>query len=179
MEYLPGIHWRRTLTQEPTWGNTRSMTFKLRHLIVLLFALVLGAAAMYVEMNPWLRILVAALLLIPVIYGADGLGIPKLMNVLPDPAVRHRQFGVLRSQVMQLLDLVRRLNWLRVDLERGVRNEDDVRTEIVQAEQRLDEILAEIRSVAGQPSPQVPAPEPEVDEKSEDFSPHQSAQEQL
>jgi hypothetical protein len=33
--------------------------------------------------------------------------------------------------------------------------------------------------VAGQPSPQVEVPEPEVDEKSEDFSPHQGAQEQL
>ena len=178
MEYLLGIHWRRRLTQEPTWGNTRSMTFKLRHLIVLFFALVLGAAAMYVEMNPWLRILVAALLLIPIIYGADGLGIPKLMNVLPDTGVRHRQFGVLRSQVIQLLDFVRRLNWLHVDLERGVRNEDDVRTEIAQAEQRFDEILAEIRSVAGQPSPETVVPEIVVAEEKEDFSHSQSVQEQ-
>jgi len=178
LAYLPGIHWRRKLTREPTWGNTRSMTFKLRHFFVLLFALVLGAAAMYVEMNPWLRILVAALLLVPIIYGADGLGIPKLMNVLPDPVVRHRQFGVLRSQVMQLLDLVRRLNWLHVDLERGVRNEDGVRTEIVQAEQRLDEILVEIRSVAGQASPETVVPEIVVAEEKEDFSHSQSVQEQ-
>ena len=133
---------------------------------------------MYVEMNPWLRILVAAFLLIPIIYGADGLGIPKLMNVLPDPAVRHRQFGVLRSQVIQLLDLVRRLNWLHVDLERGVRNEDDVRNEIARAEQRLDEILAEIRSVAGQPSAETVVPEMVVAEEKEDFSHSQSAQEQ-
>ena len=174
---MSGIRWRSTLTQEPTWGNTRSMTLKLRHLIVLLFALVLGAAAMYVEMNPWLRMLVAALLLVPIIYGADGLGIPKLMNVLPDPAVRHRQFGVLRSQVMQLLDLVRRLNWLHVDLERRVRNEDDVKTEISQAEERLDEILAEIRSVAGQPSPETVGSEIVVAEEKEEFSHSQSVQE--
>jgi len=154
------------------------MTFKLRHLIVLLFALVLGAAAMYVEMNPWLRMLVAAFLLIPIIYGADGLGIPKLMNVLPDPSVRHRQFGVLRSQVIQLLDLVRRLNWLHVDLERGVRNDGDVKTEIAQAEQRLDEILAEIRSVAGRPSPEPVVPEIVVAEEKEDPSHSRSVQEQ-
>ncbi len=149
------------------------MTYKLRHVIVLLFALVLGAVAMYVEMNPLLRVLVAAFLLIPIIYGADGLGIPKLMNVLPDPSVRHRQFGVLRSQVRQLLDLVRRLNWLNFDLERGGRPEDDVKAEIASAERRLDEILTEIRSAAGRSSPSI-----ELAEEMESLSHHESAQEQ-
>ena len=143
------------------------MSFKLRHLAVLLFALVLGAVAMYVEMNPLLRVLVAALLLVPIIYGTDGLGISKLLNDLPDRSIHNRRFGVLRSHVMQLLDLVRRLNWLQVDLERGVRNEDDLKAEIDLAERRLDEVLTEIRSVAGQPSP-----DSEVDEETEVFSPH-------
>ena len=129
---------------------------------------------MYVEMNPWLRILVAAFLLVPIIYGADGLGVPKFLNVLPEGTVRPRQFGVLRSQVRQLLDVVRRLNWLTVDLERGVRNDDDVKAEIALAERRLDEILAEIRRAAGQSSE-----ETEVDEESEDFSHHQSDEGQL
>ncbi len=75
---------------------------------------------------------------------------------------------------MQLLDVVRRLNWLNVDLERGVRNEDDVKAEIALAERRLDEILAEIRRAAGQSSE-----ETEVDEESEDFSHHQSDEGQL
>ena len=43
------------------------MTYKLRHILVLFFALGLGAAAMYVEMNPWLRLLVAGFLLVPII----------------------------------------------------------------------------------------------------------------
>ena len=129
------------------------MTYKLRHVIVLLFSLVLGAVAMYVEMNPLFRVLVAALLLIPILYAAEGLGISKLLNVLPDPSVRHRRFGVLRSEVIQLLDLVRRLNWLNFDLERGGRNEDDVKAEIALAERRLDEILTEIRASAGRSSP--------------------------
>ena len=149
------------------------MTYKLRHVIVLLFALVLGAVAMYVEMNPLLRVLVAAFLLMPIIYAAEGLGISKLLNVLPDPSVRHRRFGVLRSEVIQLLDLVRRLNWLNFDLERGGRDEDDVKAEIALAERRLDEILTEIRGSAGRSSPS-----PEVDEDRERFSHHQSAQEQ-
>ena len=140
------------------------MTFKLRHLIVLFFALVLGAAAMYVEMNPWFRILVAAFLLIPIIYAAEGLGISKLLNALPDPSVRHRRFGDLRSEVIQLLDLVRRLNWLNFDLERGGRPEDDVKAEIASAERRLDEILTEIRSAAGRSSTGI-----EVNEEREDL----------
>jgi hypothetical protein len=116
---------------------------------VLFFALFLGAVAMYIEIAPWLRLLVAGFLLFPIIYAADGLGIAPLMNVLPQRRVRHRQFGVLRSEVMQLLDVVRRLNWLTVDLERGVRNKDAVTAEIAFAERRLGEILDEIRNAAG------------------------------
>ena len=127
---------------------------------------------MYVEMNPLLRVSVAAFLLIPIIYAAEGLGISKLLSVLPDPSVRHRRFGVLRSEVIQLLDLVRRLNWLNFDLERGGRNEDDVKAEITLAERRLDEILIEIRGVAGRSSPGI-----EVVEEREGFSQHESAQE--
>ncbi len=128
------------------------MTYKLRHVGVLFFALFLGAAAMYVELDPWLRVLVAGFLLIPIIYAADGLGIPRMLNGLPTRTIRDRQFSVLRSEVRQLLDVVRRLNWLTVDLERGVRNEGDVKAEIALAERRLDEILDEIRSAAGRSS---------------------------
>ena len=125
------------------------MTLKLRHMAVLFFALFLGSVAMYVDIAPWLRLLVAGFLLFPIIYAADGLGIAPLMNVLPQRRVRHRQFGVLRSEVMQLLDVVRRLNWLTVDLERGVRNKDAVTAEIAFAERRLGEILDEIRDAVG------------------------------
>jgi hypothetical protein len=138
------------------------MTLKFRHLVVFFFALFLGAVAMFVEISPWLRVVVAAFLLLPIIYAADGLGIAPMLNVLPDRRVRHRQFGVLRSEVMQLLDVVRRLNWLTVDLERGVRNADAVKAEIAFAEGRLDEILTEIRNAAGQSST-----EEDFDEESE------------
>jgi hypothetical protein len=138
------------------------MTLKFRHVVVLFFALFLGAVAMFVEISPWLRLVVAAFLLLPIIYAADGLGIAPMLNVLPDRRVRHRQFGVLRSEVMQLLDVVRRLNWLTVDLERGVRNADAVKAEIAFAERRLDEILTEIRNAAGQSST-----EEDFDEESE------------
>lgn len=128
------------------------MSYKLRHVAVLFFALLLGAAAMFIEINPWLRVLVAACLLLPIIYAADGLGIARLLNVLPDRRIRDRRFGVLRSEVVQLLDVVRRLNWLWVDLKRGIRNADDVKAQIALAEQRLDEILAEVRAAAGRPT---------------------------
>ena len=128
------------------------MTLKLRHVAVFFTALFLGAVAMYIEIDPWLRVVVSGFLLVPIIYAADGLGIAPMLNVLPDRRERHRRFGVLRSEVMQLLDLVRRLNWLTVDLDRGVRPEEDVKAEIAVAERRLDEILAEIRSAAGRPS---------------------------
>ena len=125
------------------------MTYKLRHVGVLFFALFLGAAAMYVELNPWLRMLIAGFLLIPIIYAADGLGVPRILKVLPAATTRDRRFSVLRSQVVQLLDVVRLLNWLTVDLERGVRKEGVVKAEIALAEQRLEELLTEIRNAAG------------------------------
>ena len=128
------------------------MTLKLRHVAVLVTALLLGVVTMYIEIEPWLRVMVSGFLLLPVIYAADGMGIAQLLNVLPDRRERNRRFGVLRSEVMQPLDLVRRLNWLIVDLERGVRPEEQVRAEIAVAEQRLDEVLAEIRSAAGRAS---------------------------
>ena len=53
---------RGTQTQESSRGHARSMTYKLRHVIVFFFTLFLGAVAMYVEMDPLLRVLVAALL---------------------------------------------------------------------------------------------------------------------
>ena len=107
---------------------------------------------MYVELEPWLRMLLAGLLLIPIVYASTGLGVPRMVNALPAQPIHDRQFSVLRSEVIQLLDVVRRLNWLTVDLERGVRNEDDIKAEIARAEERLDEILAEIRSAAGRSS---------------------------
>ncbi len=119
------------------------MTLKLRHVAVFFFALFLGAVAMYIDIAPWLRVLVAAFLLVPIIYAADGLGIAQMLNVPPDRRVRQRRFGVLRSEVKQLLDVVRRLNWLNFDLERGVRKDDVVKAEIASAEQRLREILSE------------------------------------
>ena len=128
------------------------MTLKLRHVAVFFFALFLGAVAMYIDIAPWLRVLVAASLLVPIIYAADGLGIAQMLNVLPEPRVRQRRFGVLRSEVRQLLDVVRRLNWLNFDLERGVRKEEVVKAEIALAERRLREILSEIRSAAGRSS---------------------------
>ncbi len=117
---------------------------------------------MYVELEPWLRMLLAGLLLIPIVYASTGLGIPRMVNALPAQAVHDRQFSVLRSEVIQLLDVVRRLNWLTVDLERGLRNEGDVKAEIALAERRLDEILDEIRSAAGRSST-----DPVVDEETE------------
>ena len=128
------------------------MTLKLRHVVVFFFALFLGATAMYIDIAPWLRVLVAGLLLIPIIYAADGLGIAAMLNVMPDRRVRHRRFGVLRSEVIQLLDVVRRLNWLNFDLERGIRDNDVVKAEIAFAERRLNEILGEIRRAAGRSS---------------------------
>ena len=135
---VSGIRGENT-DKSPSGAQARSMTLKLRHVTVFITSLVLGAVAMYIEIDPWLRVVVSGFLLVPIIYAADGLGIAPLLNVLPDRREHNRRFGVLRSEVAQLLDLVRRLNWLTVDLDRGVRPEEDVKAEIAIAERRLDE----------------------------------------
>ncbi len=58
----------------------------------------------------------------------------------------------LRSQVQQLLAEIRRLNWMAVDAERGFRSRKQATQEMDLIEERLKQLIAEVRGLAGQTS---------------------------
>ena len=99
-----------------------------------------------------LRVVVAVLLLVPILQAADGLGLSQRLNQRSSKKSRDRQYNALRARIGMLLDVVRRLHWLAVDKERGLRNEDDVQSDLDIALKRLEEIFGEIRHEAVQVS---------------------------
>ena len=128
------------------------MRSKLLYTLVLITAFFLDAVVIFVFTDAMLRVILGLLFLLPIIWAADALGIADVISDLPRTKVRHRQFGALRSHVRLLLDVVRRMNWLAVDLERGIRSPSEVEEELDGAYERLKEIVEEIRSSAGRAS---------------------------
>ena len=128
------------------------MRSKLLYTVVLIAVFFLDAMVIYVFTDPVMRVTLALLFLLPIVWAADALGIADMISDLPRTQVRHRQCGALRSNVGQILDVVRRLNWLSVDLKRGIRPEDEVKEEMDQAYGRLQSIVDEIRDTVGRAS---------------------------
>ncbi len=125
------------------------MRSKLLYIVVLVTAFLLDAVVIYVFTDPLARVTVGLLFFLPILWAADALGIADVISDLPATRIHHRQYGALRSHVRLLLDVVRRLNWLAVDLERGIRSEDEVREEMNQAHDRLKGIVEGIRDTVG------------------------------
>ena len=65
---------------------------------------------------------------------------------------RGRVFRELRSQVVLLLEQVRRLNWIAVDAERGFRNQDEATREMDDIEDKIRGIITDVRRAAGRPT---------------------------
>ncbi len=122
------------------------------YLVVLVLAVLLDAIILYVPVDAIQRLIIG-LLLVPIILGA---GVRYEMTTLRGTqsvwASRGRVFRELRSQVVMLLEQVRRLNWIAVDAERGFRNQDDAMREMDEIEEEIREIVTDVRRVAGRPS---------------------------
>jgi len=120
--------------------------------LLLITALVVEGIVLYAVDVPQTRLVVGLLLLAVIVWSSARLGVSEL---LPDAHARkmnQRRFVRLRSQVGQLLDEIRRLNWMAVDAERGFRSRDTAVREMDQIEGRLKDLIEEIRSVAGEMS---------------------------
>lgn len=136
---------------------------KLFYIVVLVTAFFLDAIVSYVFTNAVMRVAFGLVILFPIVWAADALGIAHKFSDLPKTRTRHRQYRALRSNVVLLIDVVKRLNWLAVDLERGIRDRDEVTKEMEQAYELLKEILEEIRDTAGRASAGLDVPvEPDL-----------------
>lgn len=126
------------------------MRSKLLNAFLLAIGLVLDAAIIFFLVDPWLRLTLGLLLLMPIVWLASHLGVAELLGNLPTVKVRDRRFPALRRNVEALLDEVKRLNWLVVDLDRGFRDRGTVEAEVKVSEQQMEKLLVKIRKTAGQ-----------------------------
>ncbi len=128
------------------------MRSKRLNALLLAVAVVLDATILFILPGPWTRLILGMSLLVPLLILASHLGVPGLVGDLPTIRIRHRRFPLLRTNVAALLDEVRRLNWLVVDLDRGFRDRDTGATDMEISRKRLGELLEEIKRTAGRPA---------------------------
>lgn len=119
-------------------------------LMALLAALIADALVLVFVDDPWGRLLLGLLLLAVIVWSSARIGVLDLITGSPTEPVYKRRFVRLRGQVQQLLDEIRRLNWMAVDVERGFRSRDTAAQEMDVIEARLKTIIEEIRGTAGQ-----------------------------
>jgi len=121
-------------------------------LILLLAAIAGEAFVLYFAADPLLRLIVGLLLLAVIVWASARIGLVDILSQSPPETIHKRRFGLLRTQVQQLLAEIRRLNWIAVDVERGFRTRDRALREMDAIEERLRGLIAEIRGTAGQTS---------------------------
>ncbi len=126
------------------------MRSKRLNALLLVIAVVLDAGILFFVQGTWVRLFMGVWLLVPIIVMASYLDVAGMLGDLPTISRRERHFPLLRTKVTALLDEVRRLNWLVVDLDRGFRSRNTVEADMEMSEQRLQELLKEIQRAAGQ-----------------------------
>ena len=99
-----------------------------------------------------MRLIVGLLLLPIVLWAGTRLEIQEVLANQESPASRGRVFRELRSQVVLLLEHVRRLNWISVDAERGFKNRDEAMQEMDAIENEIRGIITDVRAAAGKPT---------------------------
>ncbi len=120
--------------------------------VILIAALLADVAVLVFVREPAARLALGLLLLAPIVWSSARLGVVELVTQAPSDKVHKRRFVQLRSQVQQLLDEIRRLNWMAVDAERGFRSREAAMREMDKIEVRLKDLIEEIRSTAGRMS---------------------------
>ncbi len=119
-------------------------------LIVLIAALLADVAVLLYVRDSGARVSLGLLLVALIVWSSARVGVVELVTQSPAERVQKRRFTRLRSQVQQLLDEIRRLNWMAVDAERGFRSREKALQEMDMIEERLKNLIQEIRGTAGQ-----------------------------
>ncbi len=122
--------------------------------VVLITALIADIFVLYFLEDPAARLSLGLLLLAPIVWASARVGVVELLTETQPDQVHKRRFTRLRNQVGQLLDEIRRLNWMAVDAERGFRSRETAIQEMDAIEGRLKAIIEHIRNTAGQMTPE-------------------------
>ena len=134
------------------------------YVAVLILSVLLDAVVLYYPVDPAPRLIIGLLLIPIILWAGIRLEVDGMLATQSRWGSRGRVFRELRSQVVLLLEQVRRLNWIAVDAERGFRNQDDATREMDEIENEIREIITDVRRAAGRPtqSPETgTVPEPE------------------
>lgn len=123
------------------------------YLSVLVTAVVGNASALYFPTDPNQRLLLGLLLLPMILWAGTRLEVMEILANQARWASRGRVFRELRSQVVLLLEQVRRLNWIAVDAERGYRDRDEAMREMDAIEDEIRGIITDVRRAAGRSAP--------------------------
>ena len=107
------------------------------------------AAVLYFPASPSQRVVVGLLLVPVMLWTGIQLEAMAMVTNRDRWASRGRVFRELRSQVVLLLEQVRRLNWIAVDAERGFRDRDSAMREMDAIEDEIRGIITDVRRAAG------------------------------
>lgn len=128
--------------------------------IILIVALIAAIVLIYDSARPGRTLLGGALLAIIVWTSAQ---IPVVQIIRETVTNRpRRRFHQLRSQTVQLLAEIRRLNGIAEDEKRGFRDQRTAELEMETIEARMRELLAGIQTAAGVTSPEDQAKQSEA-----------------
>ena len=122
------------------------------YLTALVLAVLLDALVLYFPVDAAPRLIIGLLLLPIILWSGIRFEVTAMDASQSRWATRGRVFRELRSQVVLLLEHVRRLNWIAVDAERGFRNQDEAMREMDDIENEIREIITDVRQAAGRPT---------------------------
>lgn len=122
--------------------------------IAILVGATLGVVAVLVWVDDPLWRAAGGLLLVALIVGtAMELGAVRALQMSAVPPAPPRRFHRLRARVEELLEEIRRLNWVAVIGPSGFQHSAAARDERATIERRLSELLEEIKTAVGEASP--------------------------
>ena len=135
---------------------------------VLSVALLLEGAVLYFMEDPTLRLYVGLALFLLIGWMLASSQVAEVIGDLPGPT-RQRRHPKMRAQVELLLAEISRLNGMAVDGYRGFREQKEAVAEMDAIEERMRDLVSEIRREAGVVSDEHdPGPMPDEPSESEE-----------
>jgi len=104
---------------------------------------------LYAVQHPSARLSLGIFLLTPIIWAAARIELVDYVQTQITTERPLRRFNRLRTQVVQFIGEVKRLNWLAVDLQRGASEKARLVAEMDAIEERLNSLVRRIREEAG------------------------------
>ena len=126
------------------------MPSKSLNVLLLIVMLAMDGLILFTLSTPWMRLSLGLALLVPIVMVSSQLGLAETFARMVAIPRRRRRFPALRAKTVALVEEIKRLNWLVVDMDRGFRDPEIVTSEIKASERRLESLLGEVQGAAGQ-----------------------------